>query len=390
MIQSPVLLERISNLRKEFEERGAAIHGVLNPLREQGRWRQPDPVASLAEIFGACSPGEVERPRGLPSFLTTEARRLLDRGRRVLDRIRALDSRLVGRSGDSPALLGMALGELVRGLCGLPESAESQDGRCRGMSPFMGFLERATHELEVIHANRSTAIGHWGELVALFRDLAAWSDSGGISEMPAPDRLSGVIQCLTSVSQRPDWIDFLWLAPEAVPCRAEKIAAEGWNVGMLMLRGAAGVGALGGAPREDLALAGLLHDIGLLVGNAGHPGTAEAGYFETHGRRGGRLIERWIPRAVGAIAVARWHHSPLDGQETPGGLTEGGLAAWAELGSVAKCVAGILIRGGPFGEPLPLAAALDLVACQSNNGVLDPDVLLALGATVDWQPREVA
>lgn len=385
--RSELLLERISRLRKEFEERRSAIHAVVNPLRDAPQWENVGPIASLGQLFKTYCPEKGDTVGDLPTFLTLGMRQLVDRTHQLLNRISAMDARVADQSGVTPRWLRMALDEILRNMASLPDSIEGQDSRGRGLRVLIELLERSAQALEAIQAKRTVVLTHWDELVQLLKELVAWSSDGENDHGPPPEQLTVIVQSLIRISQRPDWVDFLWMTDDSPREPVAVVAAEGWNVGLLMLCGARGLEELTQISPEELATAGILHDIGLLIHDNGIPNAVGVGYFEAHPRRGERLIQRWLPGAGPAREVALWHHERMNGMGYPDSISFADIPPLARLVGAAKWVAGYWGRGGENGAPLPLSVALDLGKGQVESGIIDKTSLAAISAAAGLNPR---
>lgn len=390
MRRSGLLLERISRLRKEFVERNSSIHEVVNPLREAPRWEEVGPVASLGQILKSFRPVDEDISGGSPSFLTLGMRQLVDRTHQLVKRIDAMDARVVDRDGATLLSLREALGEIVRNMSSLPDSALGQDSRARGLRVLIEFLEPSVQNLEAIHAKREPVLKCWDDLVLLLRKLAAWSRGSACDQRPSSGLLTPIIQCLIDVSVRPDWVDFFWMAEVSPSDPVAAIAAEGWNVGLIMLGGVRGLELFNQISREELATAALLHDIGLLLGNNEPQSSVGEGYFEAHTRRGERLIQRWLPGAGPARDVALWHHEMMNGMGYPDSIPLGDIPPFVRLAGAAKWVAGHWFRSGLNGAPISLKTALDLARGQVKTGAIDESSLMAISMAAGLNLRAVA
>lgn len=377
--ESGLLLERISRLRKGFEEARACgkalIPNVLCPSNI-GSERTPLSLA-LEELLQTISGSEVDLLPS-PTYLTQGMRQLLARAGQIAERLHWVAADQATPRGLTKGAAVAALGALVRSVATLPDSVTVQDLRLEGLQVQLMLLEQLAEDLEASQAN---GISRRRQLVALARllgDLHAGAMREGNST-PDPNRLEPIVTKVLELARRDSWReDGLCVPAEKLNDTAMLIAADGWNVALLMARTCLRRACPIGVELEEVVLAGLLHDVGML----GIPETqmkqlepwsaAERGVMENHARMGAHILGKWLPGAAAAREMALWHHERPDGTGYPDALQGPEIPELARLGSVADMVCGLLLPRGNR-PAIAWSEAVNVAVRSAAVGLLDPE-----------------
>jgi HD domain len=366
MSDTRALLGRISSLRQRLEglTGGAAEPGPVAP----GDAAPPQIDAALRRLGSDLPGADAIRPR----LLTGRVRRLLERGRDLIGRLRELaaDPMLAGDSHDDPlpaqlrqtaaiaetavrlvqalpdvATVQLRLGEGLEGIletvadrvAGLGAAA---DGRRRRRA-------RTDRLAELLTALTAGTLGELGPFAELAEELAEEARRGEAVQFlsePADDparfasahalTAAGVVARVARLD--PDWRAAL---------REPVLAALLMDVGLL------------GVPAEVLAAAGPLTPEGRRL-------------VEAHPRAGAELIAAGLPGASPLAAAVRDHHERLDGTGYPAGLLDAQIAPLPRLLAVAD-VYSALCCPRPHRAALDPRTAMTDTLLAAENGSLD-------------------
>lgn len=375
--ESKGLLERISKLRKGFEEaraHGRALIPTLDAAVEAVGNRRPV-ILALGEILQSVSGSEVDALPS-PTYLTQGMQQLLKRGAAVAERLQCLPSHLTTTRGVDKKSATAALGAFVRSVATLPDSVVVQDLRLEGLEAQMLLLEHVTADLET---SQVSAVSRKRCILALMRLMADLHAGGGLEGNRLPDTacLEPIVSKILELARRTNWREeALWVPTGALQDRAMLIAVDGWNVAVVMARVCLTHACPIGVELEEVVLAGLLHDLGMLdvpeaLMQQVEPWNAmDRGAMEGHTRRGARILERWLPGAVAARAMALWHHERPDGTGYPDALLESEIPELARLGAVADMVCGLLLPRGNR-PAAPWDEAVRVAIRSAEVGLLD-------------------
>jgi HD domain len=377
--ESGLLLERISRLRKGFEEARACgkalIPNVVCPSNS-GLERPPLSLA-LGELLQTVSGSEVDSLPS-PTYLTQGMRQLLARAGQISERLHWVAADQATPRGLSKGSAVAALGAIVRSVATLPDSVTVQDLRLEGLQVQLMLLEQLAEDLEASQAN---GISRRRQLVALARllgELHAVALREGNS-IPEPNRLEPIVAKVLELARRDTWReDGLCIPAETLNDTAMLVAADGWNVALVMARACLRRACPSGVELEEVVLAGLLHDVGML----GIPETqmkqvepwsaAERGVMENHARQGAHILEKWLPGAAAARGMALWHHERPDGTGYPDALLLAEIPELARLGSVVDMVCGLLLPRGNR-PAIAWSEAVNVALRSAAVGLLDPE-----------------
>jgi len=349
MSDTQVLLGKITALRLRLQqaqglahEAGSAVVSLLrdgtNPdLKPAILERQAAVVSeadwllddALKQLPAGAAP-EPEAP-AMPTQLTARARRVLERGRDLVSRLRTLAEGLDLPSASDPLAQlhrdTMAMAETtLRMVQAFPNAPSVQLRLCEGLEAILN-----------IAAQRLGVLAH-----ALNRRR---------QEMAQVDKLADLLQSLHAGR----WVDaqpFLTLAESIVgeardqaPLRlphtegaepARFVACHSLAVARVIARVVRHDPELRGRPREPV-LAALVHDVGMLgipaeiLTHAGPLDDAKRRAVETHPQAGAVLAQRLLPTGAWLAEAVATHHERIDGTGYPNGLRDLQLTALPRL-----------------------------------------------------------
>jgi HD-GYP domain-containing protein (c-di-GMP phosphodiesterase class II) len=334
-----VILSKISALRQRLEqaqglahEAGAAAAGLArelspgaNPLQSLERavaegfdhGRLLD--GALRQLDGSALPGTEAR---VPALLTARARRILERGRDFLDRLRSLANDAALTDAADP-LAGLyretaAMTETtLRMVQAFPDAPSAQLRLCEGLEGILGVIGQRLATLSVTIARRRREAGRVAALADLLTGLHA---ERALDIKP----YLALAAALVEEASQSAPLQLLHAEP-AEPARF--IACHSLTVAQVVARVARHDTDQRGRPIEPV-LAALVHDAGMLsvpVEILSHPGPltdTQRRSVEGHARVSGSLAARLLPSGAWLAEAASGHHERLDGTGYPDGLRE--------------------------------------------------------------------
>jgi hypothetical protein len=401
MSETQELLGKIAALRQRLEqahglatEAGSAAATLLEErLDPQFRPRSLESQVRAGHAFDveldqavrAVTGPEFAGPGTLPRQLTARARRVLERGRELLRRLRPLADcfGLNAEAGQSPgpeALLdrndplarlyrqtAALLDVTLRVLPLLPESATAQLHLCEGLEAALdvvsdrlvtlqGGVERHRQEAERIARLEGLLDALAGEQpveARLFLELA--------EEIEAEAGECEPLRFLEGDARRP----------------AHFAACHGLTVARVVARVVCHDPELRHCA-ADAVLAALLHDAGMLrvpAATLGKPGPLDDGekrQVEAHCRAGAEMAARLLPDAVWLAEAAAGHHERLDGTGYPDGLHGHQLRPLTRLLAVCDVYAAFCVNR-PHRPARETRTALADTLLLAEQGLLDRD-----------------
>ncbi|WP_165790906.1 HD-GYP domain-containing protein [Pleomorphomonas carboxyditropha] len=142
---------------------------------------------------------------------------------------------------------------------------------------------------------------------------------------------------------------------------------------------------------EQLALGGLLHDVGkfevpqTILDKPGQLSSEELAVLRRHPRDGWAALLSTIPSLDPAILdLVLHHHEQLDGGGYPDGLPGDRISPMVRMLTVSD-VLGALLERRPYRPPLPRREALEIMRAMADSGKLDPAFVRAV-ADLDIEP----
>jgi HD-GYP domain-containing protein (c-di-GMP phosphodiesterase class II) len=346
MSDAATLLTRISNLRQRLEQvqeltagdgRQEAGAGVSAPAGASLR-RLEEKVAAgteqdllldrtLRQLSVDPSAGEAPV---LPRQLTARAHRLLEQGKGLLDRLRALaeelaiprDAELVdSRPGEGIEPLARPYQECaamtetsLRMAQAFPDAPSAQIRLCQGLEAILGTINERVAGLEAAVAQRRQERQRIDQLAGLLSDLQA----GKTVDLPPFLALAEAVLAEAAETN-------LRFPPTFADQPARFVAMHGLATAQVMARLVRQDADLRREPVQPV-LMGLLHDAGMLSVPAeilSQPGPltpAQRRVVETHTRVSAEWMARLAPAAGGLAEAGQHHHERLDGTGYPQGL----------------------------------------------------------------------
>jgi HD-GYP domain-containing protein (c-di-GMP phosphodiesterase class II) len=347
MSDTQLLLGRIAALRKRLDQAAVSTDAPAK-LAEAVR-RAENGAAHDALVDAAVRPATAaveEAPAPRPRQLTGRARRVLERGRDLLGKLRTLSDAFPFASGedadDATAFertepLSVLYRETaamtdasLRLIALLPDSATAQMNLCEGVEAILGVVARRTETIRAGVERHRDEVGRVAHLAGLLADLEAGRPVGLDSfEAVAGDILLDAAECGP--------LRFLDVDP-ARP--GHSVARHSLNVARVAAR-------LARHDKEmpvrlrDVVLAALLFDVGMLRVPQALLHGAEAldddgrRAVESHCPAGAEILTALAPEERWLADVALTHHERFDGTGYPAGLKEPQISPLARF--IAVC-----------------------------------------------------
>jgi hypothetical protein len=355
------LLSRITDLRQRLtqaqgllQEAGTAAVALQSPpgtdLTERlerevvaGARVQALLDGSLRQIAGALSGEDAIRP----TQLTARAKRLLERGRELVGRLRRLadDPAVTATGPDDPLARGVrqaaAMTEsAVRLVQAFPVSPSAQLRLCEGLDGLLGAVADRIGVIAAAAAQRARD----AERVDTLAHLLAGLNAGAALAL---DPFTALAEAVLADARQGEPLRFLDAGPPGPgdgTWHLRHVAAHSLTVAQVVARLVRSDPELGRHPAGPV-LAALLHDVGLLalpadlVARTGAIDDTQRRLLERHPRAGADLVAQQLPAAAGLADAIAGHHERLDGTGYPSGLRNGQVGQPARLLAVADVYA---------------------------------------------------
>jgi hypothetical protein len=387
MSDTQVILSKISALRQRLEqaqglahEAGAAAAGLArdfaagaDPLRplegtvadgfDHGRLLD----GALRQLHGGALPGAEAR---VPAQLTARARRILERGRDFLTRLRTL--------GDDPELADPSeplvafyretaamTDTTLRMVQAFPDAPSAQLRLCEGLEGVLGVIGQRLGTLGVVVARRRDEAAR----VTALADLLTGLHAGRAFDLKP---FVAIAESLLDEANQSAPLQFLHAEPTE-PARF--IACHSLTVGQVVARVVRHDPEQRARPIEPV-LAALIHDVGMLSVPAellSHPGPltdAQRRTVEGHARVSATLAARLLPIGGWLAEAAGGHHERLDGTGYPDGLRELQISPLTRLLAVCDTYAA-LCTPRPHRPARETRTALADTLLLAEQGALD-------------------
>jgi HD-GYP domain-containing protein (c-di-GMP phosphodiesterase class II) len=388
MTETQTLLGKIAALRQRLEQaqglaneagsEAAALLGgdggrleVLRRKAEAGAEHDALVDASLRPLAADAAPAKV-----LPAQLTARARRVVERGRELLDRLRPLADHLELDSPPAQHPAADPLARLYRETAAMtdstlrmvqafPDAPSAQLKLCEGLEAILSDVARRLGVLSSAVAQRRL----WSERLESLAGLLAALANGGAADI---EPFRALAEALVAEAQ-----EALPLRFQAAPARepARFAAAHGLTVAQVVARLARHDPEL--RPRSaEAVLAALLHDAGMVrvpaavLAQPGPLDDAGRRAVEAHTRIGADLMRRLLPEAAWLAEAAAAHHERLDGTGYPGGLREAQVSSLARLLAVCDTYAALCCPR-PHRPARETRTALTDTLLLAESGALD-------------------
>lgn len=355
MSDTQQLLMKIAALRQRLEQtpgltKGAVTPGPGNDGASELRWLQRQGAAGaqhdqlldrtlrpLAEENAARGEGKV-----LPTQLTVRARRVLERGQRLLGRLRELADNLdlsTATKDEDPLChhfreAATMADTALRMVQAFPDAASVQLKLCDGLEAVLGVVAEQLARIDAVVRRRRQDDERIQTLADLLTRLEA-------------DQHGDVQPFLTLAAA------VLGDAEETAPLRfhaaapddpARFVACHGLNTAQVMARLVRHDPDLRARPLEPL-VAALIHDAGLLrvpTSILAHPGPLDDDQrrqLEGHCRASAEMAARLLPAAAWLAEAVAGHHERLDGTGYPAGLRDTQITPLTRLLAVCSTYA---------------------------------------------------
>ena len=395
MSDTHALLNKISALRQRLEQvKGlAADAGRLvetmslsrtDPAHSMGQLQQKIIDGShwnslLGTALRQVSPSQAAA--SLPHQLTARARHLLERGRDLVTKLRALSESLDSAKETDPLVLRhrqmVALADAcLHLLATFPDAPSVQLRLCEGIEAALQEVATQIAGMESMLNRRRVETGRVETLGEFLRDMDAGKQ---VSVHP----FIALAKSLVEEVQEARPLRFF----EEEPCQpARFVAAHSINTAQVAARIVRYDPGLSRRPL-DLVLAALIHDVGMLRVSAdilAHPGPltdAKKRAVEHHPWKGAESVSRLMPAESWLAEATAQHHERVDGTGYPAGLTGGQMEPVAGVLAVCDVYAALCARR-PHRPAQDPRSALVNTLMSAQNGALDhthAEKLLALG-----------
>jgi HD-GYP domain-containing protein (c-di-GMP phosphodiesterase class II) len=389
MTETQTLLGKITALRQRLEqaqglasEAGSAAAalaggdgGRLEVLRRQAAaGAEHDALVDVSlHQLGAPDGGPA---RVFPTQLTARARRVIERGRELLARLRPLADHLEPEAQSPPHPAADPLARLYRQTAAMtdstlrmvqafPDAPSAQLKLCEGLEAILHVVAQRVGVLAGAVARRRL----WAERTETLAGLLTALANGEAADLrPYTALAEGLIA--EAVDGLP--LRFLDAAPSE-PARF--VACHSLTVAQVVARVARHDAEL--RPRTlEAVLAALVHDVGLLrvpaevLAQCGLLDDAGRRAVEAHPRLGADLVRRLVPDAAWLAEATAAHHERLDGTGYPGGLREVQVSSLARLLAVCDTYAA-LCAPRPHRPARETRTALTDTLLLAESGILD-------------------
>ncbi len=371
-------LEQAQGLAHEADSAAAALAGDdgarLEVLRQKGESGARHDVlvdASLRQFGADATPTQV-----LPAQLTARARRVVERGRELLARLRPLADHLEPEAQSPQHPSADPLGRLYRETAAMtdstlrmvqafPDAPSAQLKLCEGLEAILSVVAQRLTVLAGAIARRR----QWSERIETLAGLLVVLANGEAVDV-GPFR--ALADGLVGDAQETLPLRFLH-APVHEPARF--VACHSLTVAQVVARVARHDPDL--RPRAlEVVLAALVHDAGMLrvpaevLAQSGPLDDAGRRAVEVHARAGADMARRLLPEAAWLAEAAAAHHERLDGTGYPGGLREVQVSSLARLLAVCDTYAALCCPRPhrPAREP---RTALTDTLLLAESGILD-------------------
>lgn len=390
MSDTRLLLTKIAALRQRLEQAPARVPEAVpvNPALERiRRLESRVAVGSGQSTLLEGSIRQVADPAGavgeatvLPSRLTARARRLLEIGQGLLVQLRDLADSFgvaepAGQPDDDPLAdhfrQTVAVTEAaLRTVQTYPESAGTQLRLCDGLEGILGIVAERVAVLRAALQQRRRDADREETLTRLLLGL----HTGSGSDLDIFVRLGEAI--LTDVRELAPLRFFqTGTGKLGIEQTARAVACHGLNVAQVAARLVRHDPELRHQALEA-ALAGLLHDVGMLrvppevYWQEGPLDEEQRRVVEAHTRNGAELVARLLPTGAWLTEATAMHHERLDGTGYPAGLRGMQVPPLARLLAVCDMYAA-LCTARPYRPAREPRTAVTDTLLLAEKGALD-------------------
>jgi HD-GYP domain-containing protein (c-di-GMP phosphodiesterase class II) len=373
-MESQAILDRIGNLRKRLESPsnpGEATLGAerLNAVAERLKAGSENAVLLDGALRRLSSERDVAANH--PTHLTHRTRRVLEMGRTLLERLRALDGDFAFvRHGKEPgtelyrATLAMAESAL-RTVSAFPDAPSVQLQLCHGIEATLDTVKSRVARLEQLRDRRRRDMARLETLASFLQTL---------SENREPD-IRPVYSVAESVLSDCSGGAMLRMIHCESTDRAVYVAAHGLNVAHVMARVIRKDPVFARKPLEPI-VAALVHDVGMLavesdaVEHAGRLSDEQKRLVEGHTLLGAEKLSRAFADKPWMAEAAADHHERIDGSGYPAGLRDNQLSWPVRLLAVCDVFAAAC-SPRPHRSERTRRAALSEILQAAERGSLD-------------------
>jgi HD-GYP domain-containing protein (c-di-GMP phosphodiesterase class II) len=370
MSDTRMLLQKITALRQRLEQAQGLANEARSAAAELMVGGEHDLALDAAVRPVAGSGGlELRTPRQL----TSRARRVLERGRDLLEQLRGLaETFALPPPGEPPQpLTGLyrdtvwMIDTTLRTVSLLPDTVTAQMHLCRGLEVT---LEEVAGRLRTLSASDSR-VRYQEEQIACLAGLLLMVDSGqpvdvGLFRAIADQILTEAREC--------EPLHFLEADPNDVP---RFVASHGVTVARVVARVVRHDQEMRGRAQEAV-LAALLHDVGMLGIPAevlAQPDTLDAEQrrlVEGHVVVGAQQVSALFPDLPGVAEAIGGHHERLNGTGYPNGLKGNAIRPLARLLAICDVYAAFCVAR-PHRQARPTRTALADTLLLAEQGQFD-------------------
>jgi HD-GYP domain-containing protein (c-di-GMP phosphodiesterase class II) len=359
-------LEQAQGLVNEARSAAAAILTEGGPLDKAVKAAGDHDVAMGAALLAVAGVPEGREPRQISS----RARRVLERGKELLEHLRGLagafaegvePSPLQPLYRDTVSMIDTAL----RTVSLLPESVSAQMQLCRGLEVT---LEEVASRLRTLASGTRHRVREEQQIDTLAAVLFTLDAGQPID----PAGLYSLADEVLAEARSCEPLRFLEAPPDDLP---RSVACHSLTVARVLARVVRHDPELRGKAR-DAVLAGLLHDVGMLgvpTGVLGEPGPLDPEsrrLIEAHPVVGAQQVAGLLPDAPWVAEAVGAHQERLDGTGYPDGLKGNTVRPLARLLAVCDTYAAMCC-GRPHRPARATRTALADTLLLAEQGQLD-------------------
>jgi HD-GYP domain-containing protein (c-di-GMP phosphodiesterase class II) len=348
--------------RLEFQVATGSRHEAF--LESTIRQLSPEPPAATTAL--------------LPKQLTARARRVLEQGGRLLEKLRTLSTLLdlppasdlppdslpdplASRYQETTAMVHAAL----RAIQSLPNALGAQLRVCEGLEAIVAVVAERIQTLAAALNGRQRETFQVKTLTQLLSQLAAGK--------PVPiEAFFALAETLAAEAQQGAPLRFLYTGAE----QPDRFAAQhSLTVGQVVARVVRHDPDFRSGPLDPV-VAALVHDVGMLsipteiLTHAGPLSDGRQRTLESHTRTGAEILTRAYPERGWLAVAASAHHERLDGTGYPSGHRDGQLSPLVRLLAVCDVYAA-MCSPRPYRPALDTRTALADTLLMAEQGGLD-------------------
>lgn len=404
MNDTRALLNRIADFRKRLDEMPRLIPATQPARQVEDALPEPEPASDRPDPESRTQAILEYSLRQLSGSVESRPPALSDRARRLLHDAQGLVARLKSLV-DEPLLAGPAASEeteaadplsvhfretaalteaAVRYAMTFPEAETEQRRLCEGLE---GIIDAARRRFELLAGVLERRRCEEARIDVLARFLVSMTESDRrLSPGPVVALAESLLENepgrpLRFVSAHPNATQ-AHLGGYEYPAPARFVATHSLNVACVLARIVTCDSEWKSQERE-IVLAGLLHDVGMLVQDPDVLSQSEPidqrqrGEIETHAHKGARLLIDRVPDLTGLAEALAAHHERANGSGYPSGLRNDQVAPAVQLLAAVDAYSA-MCTPRPHRPARDPRSALTDVMLMADRGEFDRNVIKSL------------